>query len=63
MVGTLADSSGPSLRAWADSLERAALIYHDGLHIHIAVIQFMRIVLILGFPVGDGAAEKLLKTD
>ena len=29
----------------------------------VAVVQLLALIRVLGFPVGDGAAEKLLKTD
>lgn len=63
MVGTLADSPGAALRARTDSLQRAAFTDHDRLDINVAVVQLFGLIRILGFPVGDGAAEKLLKAD
>ena len=63
MVGTLADASGTALRARTDALQRAAFADHDGLDIDIAVVELLALLRILGLPVGDGAAEKLLETD
>ena len=61
MVGTLADPAGTALRARADSLEGASLVYHYCLDIYISVVQLLGLVLILGLPVRNSAAEKLLE--
>ena len=63
MVRTLADPSGAALRARTDSLERTAFADHDGLDIDITVVQLFALVRVLGFPVGDSAAESLLERD
>ena len=63
MVASLADPTGTSLRAWADSLEGATFVNHDGLDIYVTVIEFFCIVLVLSLPVSNSATEKLLKTD
>ena len=63
VIGTLADAAGAALRARTDALQRAALVDHDGLDDDIAFFEFLRLLGILGFPVGDGALEERLETD
>ena len=61
MVGTLADATGTALRARADALERASFVYHNGLNDHVPCFQLAGLIRVLGFPVGDGAAQELLQ--
>ena len=63
MIGALAYASGPTLGTGTDTFQHASAVNHNGLDIDIAVIQLLALVRILGFPVGDGAAEKFLETD
>ena len=63
MVGTLADAARTALRARTDALQRTASVNHDGLDDDLAVFKIFAVILVLGFPVCDCAAEKLLETD
>ena len=61
MVGTLADAAGAALRARTDTLQRAAFVYHNGFDYDVAGLEFLGLLRILSFPVGDGALEEFLK--
>ena len=61
MIGTLADSAGPSLRTRTDSLECAAFVNHDSLDDDIAIVQLTALVWILCLPVSHSTLDKFLK--